>query len=336
MSDLQRVMVALEGVNPDSPRNRELMSVASSLARAVGGNVTAVILTDSAPESAEDAIALGADEVCLACAPWLAVYQADAYVAALTELCARLEPEILLMPHNSAGREVAPRLAVRLDAGLVTDCISVTIEPETGFLIGTRPCFSGKALSEWAIESGQPKIATLRRQAVPPAECDYSRTGKVFTVPLPEPRALRARVLEQIIPPAEQVKLEDAAIVVGVGRGVGDVESFQRYVAHGLARVLGAACGGSRAAVDSGIIPSELQIGLTGHMISPKLYVAIGISGAPQHMAGCSGSQCIVAINTDPAAPIFGFAHYGVVGDYRRVVPALTEGLKQLIEARQV
>jgi len=138
------------------------------------------------------------------------------------------------------------------------------------------------------------------------------------------------RVLERVAPPPGEARLEDAEVVVAVGRGVGTREAFEQHVRDGLARVLGASCGGSRGAVDLGIVPPELQIGLTGRMVSPKLYIAVGLSGSPQHMAGCSGAGTIVAVNTDPQAPIFGFAHYGVVGDYRRVLPSLSGRLAEL------
>jgi len=329
MGDARRVVAVLNsGIGPTGA-NAELIGAGRQLASALNGRLTAVVLDAEEASDYRWAVALGADEVRRVRAGWLSPYQADACVAALAEVCGQLEPGILLLAHDAVARAVAPRLAARLGGGLVTDCTSLEIAPDTGKLIATRPCFSGKAISEWSFDGSRVSIVTLRRRAFSVAEVDPGHAGTVETMELAVQPELRERLIEEVLPPPGQVKLEDAEVVVAVGRGVGSREAFQAYFVEGLAKALGAACGGSRGAVDSGIIPPELQIGLTGRVVSPRLYIAVGLSGSPQHMAGCSGAGTIVAVNTDPQAPIFGYAHYGVVGDYRRVVPLLTERLKE-------
>jgi electron transfer flavoprotein alpha subunit len=234
------------------------------------------------------------------------------------------------MAHNTVGKEVAPRLAARERAALVTDCVDLRIDATNQALVGTRPCFSGKAFSEWVLDGDGPKIATLRRQSILAEEAAPVQ-GAITDIPLPDLLPVRTSVVERVVPPPGQVRLEDAEVVVSVGRGVGTRAEFESYIVDGLARALGAACGGSRGAVDLGIVPPELQVGLTGRVVSPKVYIAVGLSGAPQHMAGCGGARNIIAINTDPQAPIFGYAHYGVLGDYRKVVPALTARLREIL-----
>lgn len=329
MGSMKRVTVVLDRQSLHSDAGIDTLGAGSDLASAAGARLTAVALGVEADEAAGLASST-ADDVVSICAPWLSRYDADLYVAALAEACRELGPDLLLLPHDAASREVAPRLAARLGASLVTDCTSLRSDPESGDLFASRPCFSGKASGEWAMPAGRLKVVTLRRQsgrALPgsaPGPCTLS------TLTLSgEPRA-RVRVVDRVLPPPGQVRLEDAEVVVGVGRGVGSREAFEEHFLGGLAPALGAACGGSRGAVDMGIIPADLQIGLTGRVVSPQLYIAVGLSGSPQHMAGCSGARTIVAVNTDPGAPIFSFAHHGIVGDYRRVVPALAARLREL------
>lgn len=328
MSDARPVVTVLSAAGGPTGANAELIGAGRQLASALHGPLMAVVLGAEEATDLRWAVTLGADEVVSVRAHWLNPYQADASVAALDEVCAKLQPSILLFVHDAVARAVAPRLAARLGGGLVTDCTSLQIDG-AGKLMATRPCFSGKALSEWMYEGSRVGVATLRRRAFPAADADPGRAGMVSTMALAIQPELRETLIEEVLPPPGQVRLEDAEVVVAVGRGIGSREAFQEYFLDGLAKALGAACGGSRGAVDSGIISPELQIGLTGRVVSPRLYIAVGLSGSPQHMAGCSGAGTIVAVNTDPQAPIFGYAHYGVVGDYRRVIPSLTERLKE-------
>ncbi|MBK9341616.1 MAG: electron transfer flavoprotein subunit alpha/FixB family protein [Dehalococcoidia bacterium] len=330
MSNVRRVITVLNRNTGRDGANAQLIGAGRRLASAIAGHLTTLTLEAEEAAGSQWIIDPGADEVVRICAPWLSHYQPDAYVAALAEACARLDPDILLLAHDAVGREVAPRLAARLGAGLVTECTSLGADPNTGEFIASRPCFSGKAVSEWTVAGPRLTIATLRRQPVSDLGEDRMRAGNVETISLALRPPLREKLIEEVVPPPGQVKLEDAGVVVAVGRGVGSEEAFREHFVEGLASAVGAACGGSRGAVDMGIISPELQIGLTGRVVSPRLYIAVGLSGSPQHMAGCSGAGTIVAVNTDPQAPIFGYAHYGVVGDYRRVIPSLTQRLKKL------
>ena len=331
MSEPGRVVAVLDPGRPGAAANPGLLAVARQLADGLGVRAGCLMDGQTDRAAAAAAVALGADDVFTAVAPWLDSHQPDACVAALVETCRELEPRVLLLSHNTLGREVAPRLAARLKAGLVSDCMSVEADGQRGALVGVRPCFSGKAVSTWIADPPGLTIVTLRRQTVPPGATRRRGAGVVTVLHLTDPGPGRARVIERVVPPPGQVRLEDADVVVSVGRGVGTREALQEYIIDGLAKVLGASVGGSRGAVDLGIIPADLQVGLTGRVVSPKLYIAVGLSGSPQHMAGCSGAQTIVAVNTDPQAPIFGFAQYGVVGDYRKVVPSLTGRLRQIL-----
>lgn len=322
----QQVLVVLEPLE-DEGGNAELLTVGRRLAAALGGSVTALIASSETPAGNVAGLAEG---VAVVVDPSLATRAPDAVLEAVHVAVAQFRPTVVLMAHNTCGKEVAPRLAARERTALVTDCVDLRIDAATQALVGVRPCFSGKALSDWALSGPGPKIATLRRQSVT-AEPAPSLHGTVTNLSLPDAPQVRTAVLERVVPPPGQVRLEDAEIVVSVGRGVGTREDFESYIVNGLARELGAACGGSRGAVDLGIVPPELQIGLTGRVVSPKMYIAVGLSGAPQHMAGCGGARNIIAINTDPQAPIFAYAHYGVVGDFRKVVPALTTRLREIL-----
>ncbi len=315
----------------------ELLAAAGELAG--GGSrrrrVQALVTGPRAPEGVGALFRSGADEVVVAVAPWLAGASAEARVAAIAEASAVLQPACLLMGHDAAAWEVAPRLAVRLDAGLVTDCVALAVRESDGAMLATRPCFSGKALAEWVTTRPAPLIVTLRKGAFAAAAHDPSRNGEVRILELEGAQpATMVRTLSHGESSEATLRLEDADVVIGVGRGIGSKEEFQSYFRDALAPALGAACGGSRGAVDLGIVPPELQIGLTGRIVSPELYIAVGLSGSPQHMAGCSGARRIVAINTDPLAPIFSYADHGVVGDYREVVPALSERLRILAAGR--
>lgn len=324
---MKRIAVVLDSGAPVDGGNLDLVAASRRLADAANARVTALVPDG---DHGGPLSGIGADEVALLRASWLEAGQPDAWVAALEESCAKLQPDVLILAHNTLGREIGPRLAARLAATIVTDCTEVRLDGDTGTLVGVRPCFSGKALSEIALGPGTLRIATLRR-ASGAALAPSAAPASSLTLELGAIGVTRTRVVERVVPPPGAVRLEDAPIVVGVGRGVASAEAFRSYIVEGLAKTLGAAVGGSRGAVDMGIIPAELQIGLTGRVVSPSVYIAIGLSGSPQHMAGCGGASTIVAINTDPQAPIFAYARHGVVGDFRKVVPALTERLAKIL-----
>ena len=246
-------------------------------------------------------------------------------------LCREVNPRVVLVSRTPEGRELAPRLAFRLGVGLAQDCLEVSVDVAAKTLLANRPVYGGNAVAVVSCER-TPQIAAIRPKAYEPAELDTSRTGQVVSFPVELDAAqAKTRVVETVREESEGVKLEEARVVVSGGRGLGGPEPFSGL--EELARILGGAVGASRAAVDSGWVPPSYQVGLTGKAITPELYITVAISGASQHMAGCSGAKCIVAINKDADANIFKDARYGVVGDWERVLPALTEAVRELMDS---
>ncbi len=331
MAENKGVMVVAELADGEPASiSAELLGVGRNLASGLGEPLIAVVLGKGVAGAGSALVALGADRVLAVDDALLEKYQADAYVAALEKIVKDNNPNILLLGHTAAGRELAPRLAFRLKTGLTTDCIDLSLHPDSKLMLATKPVYGGNAQAVYVCESARPQMATIRSKALSPAVADASRKGEVISVASGiDASVIRARLVEKVKAEVEGVRLEDAPIVVCAGRGVGSVDNMP--MVEELAKILGAAIGGSRGAVDSNIIPSTLQIGLTGKIVSPDLYVAIGISGALQHMAGCSGSKTIVAVNRDPDAPIFKMAHFGVVGDFKKVVPVLASACKELL-----
>src|SRR5579885_2555029 len=288
----------------------ELVGAGRRLADAAGEPLFAVLAGLDA--QAQELLAAGVDRVYLLPAPAPTGYLL----------------ETMLLGHTACGKDLAPRLAVRLGVGLVTDACALAYDAAAGEVVASKPIFGGLAIAE-QVPLGAPQLVTVRPKSQEPAEPQPGRGGEIVRF---EPDlagvAPRSRVVERVRERATAKRLEDAEVVVAGGRGVGGPEGF-RYLEE-LAEVLGGVVGASRVAVDSGWVPSELQIGLTGKITSPKLYVAVGISGAMQHMAGCANARTIVAINTDPTAPIFEKAHLGIVGDFRQILPALTAACRAL------
>ena len=307
-----------------APPSWEALGVARSLSEHYGP-VTACLFGQGIADLAQEAIAHGADRVFLADDASLADFRVQPYASLLSKLAAEHQPAVILMGATARGRELAPTVAVDLEAGAIADVTA--IEYQDGSIVATRPIYSGKLLSKCVITERRPQILTLRARAFPKPEPDPGRSGEVIQVePALSEEEISARVTG--FAAAEgQVSLSDAAIIVSGGRGVGGPEGFAPIVE--LAKVLGGAVGASRAAVDAGWIPYAHQVGQTGKTVSPDLYIACGISGAIQHQAGMRTSKVIVAINKDPEAPIFKLAHYGIVGDLFQVVPALTKAFKE-------
>jgi len=224
---------------------------------------------------------------------------------------------------------LAPRLAFRLDTSLSTDCLELGIDPDTKLLLQTRPVYGGNARATFTAESF-PQMATVRQKAMSPLEPDEARKGDIVPVKVDiDPAKIRTKVIEKVKEEVAGVKIEDAAVVITGGRGIGGPEGFQQL--EELAATLRGAVGASRPPCDNGWVPSTIQVGLTGKIVTPDLYIAIAVSGASQHIAGCSGSKNIVAVNRDPEANIFKEARFGVVGDWKQVLPAFTSKVKELI-----
>lgn len=303
----------------------EAIGTARRLSAALGGQVCACLFGHGIESLAQEAIAYGADKVFLADDPTLADFRVEPYAALLARLAREHEPALILIGATFRGRDLGPAVAVELGTGCVADCTSLDFE--NGRFVATRPIYAGKLLSTCAVSERRPAIFTTRARAFPKPEPDPNRSGEVVGVgPVLSEEEIACKVIG--FQEAEGgVNLADAAIIVSGGRGVGGPEGFGPI--RELAQVLNAAVGASRAAVDAGWIPYEHQVGQTGKTVSPDLYIACGISGAIQHQAGMRTSKVIVAINKDPEAPIFQLARYGIVGDLFKVVPALTNVLKE-------
>ncbi len=309
----------------------ELLGEGRRLAEKLSVQLVAVLLGDQVQALAADLIAHGADKVYLAQDPVLAHYRTGPYTDVLAGLINQHKPEIVLISATPQGRDLAPRLAARLSAGLTADCTGLDIAESERLLVQTRPAFGGNLMATIICRQARPQMATVRPGVMKALAPDPSRAGEVVAVPVHlDERGILAKIIEIVQQEGDsQVNLQDAEIIVSGGRGLGKSENFA--LIRELAEVLGGAVGASRAAVDAGWIPAYHQVGQTGRTVQPKLYLACGISGAVQHLAGMSSSDCIIAINKDPAAPIFNVATYGVVGDLFEIVPALTKKLKEVL-----
>ena len=303
---------------------REALGEAVRLAQTLGGPVFGVCAAAGDPGLAALGEA-GATEVLLATHPSFVRYEPGGYTAAVAAAVEKTQPSVVLFAASSMGRDLAPRVAARLSVGLAADCVALAVED--GKLRATRPVYAGKASQTLGFLKS-PALVSLRPKVFTPAA---GNGGAATVTPLSiayDPAGARARVREIKTVAGGKVDLTEAEIIVSGGRGLKGPENF--HLIEELAAALGATVGASRAVVDAGWRPHSDQVGQTGKTVSPKLYVAVGISGAIQHLAGMSSSRCIVAINKDPEAPIFKVADYGLVGDAFEVVPALTAAVKQL------
>jgi electron transfer flavoprotein alpha subunit len=290
-----------------------------------GGTVTALVFGDGIDSAVTAAFSYGADAVIKAADASLATYRFEPYAALLVKLVQDHQPDIVLAGATVAGRELVAGAAADLNAGSLSDVTELSLEGSK--LHSVRPVLGGKVLRVEAISGDGPQFAALRPRAFAALEPDASRSGAVTEVAPVLAESQIATKIESIEEEAGQVSLTDANIIISGGRGVGGPDGFKPVRA--LAGVLGAAIGASRAAVDAGWIPYEHQVGQTGKVVSPDLYIAAGISGAIQHQAGMRTAKVIVAINKDAEAPIFKLAKYGIVGDLFEVLPAMTEAFRQ-------
>ena len=307
----------------------ELLGCGRKLADELGQELSALLIGSAVRGCAQEAIAYGADRVYVVEDPLLEDYQADSYVAAAEKAAKESNPAILLLGQTEIGSDIAARLAFRLETAAVLDCVALEIDPDSKRLLQTKPVYGGNAQAIYVTDT-DPQIATVRAKSMTPLAKDDSRQGEVVNIDAGlDASAIRTKVLEKVKEEIEGVKLEDAAVIVTGGRGIGGEEGFKQL--EELARMMKGAVGASRPACDNGWMPEKAQVGLTGKIVTPDLYIAVGVSGASQHMAGCSGSKTIVAINKDGEANIFRMAHYGVVGDWKKILPAFKEKVKELI-----
>jgi electron transfer flavoprotein alpha subunit/NAD-dependent dihydropyrimidine dehydrogenase PreA subunit len=307
----------------------ELLGEGQKLASALGEKVSLVLAGHEVEDLIPIAAAHGADRVYLVEHEVLSQYRTDPFTSVICGLINKHKPEIVLIGATTMGRDLASRIAARIGAGLTADCTGLEIETETRLLQQTRPAFGGNVMATIVCRNARPQMATVRPRVMKKCEADDSRSAEVIReqVELNE-KSIVTKILEVIREEGnDDLDVAEAEIIVSGGRGLRKPESFEMI--RELAQVLGAAVGASRATVDAGWIPAYHQVGQTGKTVQPKLYIACGISGAVQHLAGMGSADCIVAINSDPDAPIFGVAHYGIVGDLFEVVPTLTRELKK-------
>jgi electron transfer flavoprotein alpha subunit len=305
----------------------EMLAEARRLAGAAGGSVGAVVIGPVGAGEAERLAKHGADRVVHVAGAALERYAPEAYAEAVKRAVGALAPDVLFFGATAQGKDLAPRAAARLGAGLASDCVG--FEWKDGALVARRPVFAGKAFAQVGFGAARPQIASVRPNTYKPADADAGRSAAVETIALGDVR-VRARVTAFEATEGGVADLTEANIIVSGGRAMGGPDNFE--LLRKLCKVLGATMGASRAAVDAGWIDHSYQVGQTGKVVNPTLYFAVGISGAIQHLAGMSSSRTIVAINKDKDAPIFKLASYGIVGDLYKVVPALTEEFAKVLK----
>ncbi|XWN53588.1 electron transfer flavoprotein subunit alpha/FixB family protein [Anoxybacillus flavithermus] len=321
---MARKVLTLAEVRDGALRNVSFEAIAAAKTIAEGGEVVAVVVGASVRSLAPELIAYGADRVIVVEHEKLATYTPDGYAQALQAVVEQEKPEGIVFGHTALGKDLSPKLAAKWQSGLVSDVVAV--EATGGNIVFTRPIYSGKAFEKKIVTDGL-MFVTVRPNNIAPLEKDESRTGAVVDVQV-DIKDLRTIVRDIVRKTAEGVDLSEAKVIVAGGRGVKSAEGFEPL--KELANVLGGAVGASRGACDAGYCDYSLQIGQTGKVVTPDLYIACGISGAIQHLAGMSNSKVIVAINKDPEANIFKVADYGIVGDLFEVVPLLIEEFKKL------
>ncbi len=327
LSDYKGILVwAEQSEGQVKPVTFELLGEARRLAEQLQAPVAVALLGEDMTTAAASCIHYGADRVYLVDDPRLAGFNDEIYAAVMEQVIELYKPEILLMGATTYGRSLAPRLASRLHTGLTADCTQLAIDPDSRLLLQTRPAFGGNLMATITCPRHRPQMATVRPGVMRALSPDAGGQGQIVQPPVEIPETTRIRVLEVCQTLAEDVDLTAAEVVVAAGKGVGSAANMQAI--EELAQLLGGVVGATRPVVDAGWIDYSHQIGQTGKTVSPKLYIACGISGAVQHTVGMQGAETIVAINKDPEAPIFQIAHYSLVGDVMEIVQALIEELR--------
>jgi electron transfer flavoprotein alpha subunit len=320
---MTRKVLVLGEVRDGALRKVSFEAIAAGKTIAEGGEVIGVLCGNNVSGLASDMIAYGADRVLIVENEELKNYTSDGFTQAMMSVIKQEGPGGIVMGHTAQGKDLSPRLASKLDSGLVSD--AVFVEVKSGNIMFTRPIYSGKAFEKKMITDGI-VFATIRPNNVRALDKDESRSGDVQTVKV-DINDLRTIIKEIVRKTSEGVDLSEAKVIVAGGRGVKSVEGFK--ILEELAELLGGAVGASRGACDAEYCDYSLQIGQTGKVVTPDLYIACGISGAIQHLAGMSNSKVLVAINKDPEANIFNVADYGIVGDLFEVVPLLIKEFKK-------
>jgi electron transfer flavoprotein alpha subunit len=306
----------------------ELLGKGRELAETLGVSVTAVLLGDQVKDLAQELIYFGADEVLLAEDPLLKLYSTEPYTKVFSQVVNERKPEIVLFGATALGRDLAPRVSARVHTGLTADCTSLDIDEETKNLLQTRPAFGGNIMATIICPDFRPQMSTVRPGVMIKLERDESRQGEIINCPTDLVASdMNVEIIEVVKETKEKINIEDANVLVSGGRGLSNKENF--VILNGLAKELKGIVSGSRAVVDAGWIERDRQVGQTGKTVRPVLYLACGISGAIQHLAGMEESDYIVAINKNASAPIFDVADLGIIGDVNKIVPALEEALRQ-------
>ena len=306
----------------------ELLGEGRKLADEIGTELCAVLVGSECDDLVDELFAYGAEKVYYANNPELKNYTTDGYTAAVYRAILKYKPEVVLYGATHIGRDLAPSVAVKCGTGLTADCTKLDIDPETKGLRQTRPAFGGNLMATIICPNHRPQMSTVRPGVMAKPEKVEGKKGELIDLNVKFKKGeIRQQVLDVVKKVGEMASLTDAKIIVSGGRGIGGPEGFD--IIRQLADALGGSIGSSRACVDAGWIDHAFQVGQTGTTVKPDLYIACGISGAIQHLAGMSNSKYIVAINKNESAPIFEVADYGIVGDLFKVIPALIEELKK-------
>ncbi|KPK99462.1 MAG: electron transfer flavoprotein subunit alpha [candidate division Zixibacteria bacterium SM23_73_3] len=307
----------------------ELLGIGKKLAEKTGGSLSALLLGQQIDKLTEKLDGYGASKIFVCDSEILANYSNEGYTKAIVDLVKAHNPAILLGGATASGRDLFPRVAARLETGLASDCVGLEINNE-GLLVAERPLFAGKVLVDTLIPEARPQMACLRPNVLPVPERGSEKAEIEKVAVELQPQDLKATIKEMVKTAGEKIDLTEASVIVSGGRGMASKENFKILEELAAAFGEGAAVGASRSAVDSDFAPHDTQVGQTGKVVNPNLYIACGISGSIQHLAGMRTSKYIVAINKDPEAPIFQVADYGIVDDLFKIVPLFTEEVKKL------
>jgi electron transfer flavoprotein alpha subunit len=330
MADYKGVMIYGEMIDGKlSSITTELLGGGRRLADELKEDLMCVLVGDKLGEAPKAAVSYGADKVYTIEDPLLKDYQTDAYITVMEKAVKETSPRVLLFGQTAVGRDLSPRLAFRLGTALSMDCMELSIDPASKLLQETRSVYGGNARATFSSDL-MPQMVTVRQKAMSPLAPDAAKKGEITAIKAElDPAKIRTKVLDTVKEEVAGVKLEDAAVIVSGGRGIGGPDGFKQL--EELAKAMKGAVGASRPPSDNKWVPESWQIGLTGKIVTPEVYIAVAISGASQHLAGCSGSKNIIAINKDPEANIFKEARFGVVGDWKQVLPTFTQKVKELL-----
>ncbi|MBN1643858.1 MAG: electron transfer flavoprotein subunit alpha/FixB family protein [Dehalococcoidales bacterium] len=330
MTDNKGVMIFTEVVDGKlAPIARELLGCGRKLAGELKEELSALLIGSGVAGVAAEATAYGADKVYVVDNELLKDYRTDAFVGVIEKVARQANPRILLLGQTSTGNDLAPRAAFRLGTAVTLDCVALEIDASSKLLLQTKPVYGGNARAIFTMDT-LPQMATVRAKAMSALTPDSARKGEVVTVDAGlDAATIKTNLLQKVVQEVEGVKLEDASVIVSGGRGIGGPEGFKEL--EELAKLFKGAVGASRPPCDNGWVPTSIQIGLTGKVVSPEVYIAVAISGSSQHLAGCSGSKNIIAINRDAEANIFKEARFGVVGDWKKIIPAFQAKAKELL-----